>query len=292
MPNDIRLSELKVGALINISSGGCDSKSEQNMLGILRGAGVVRPRTWCGEAEEMEKLFKEAAKQKLDLLIVLGGDGTIRRAAETCAEASPYLITLPGGTMNILPRALYGDLSWEDALKNTLAAPSTRDLSGGRVANKQFFVAAIVGAPALWVHARESVREVEIIDAMEKGSVALQNMFETKLSYLISDEINGEAEAVVIICPLVSEEMSSSEQTLEAAVIGVENAADLIRLATLAAFGKWRDDKKIHLTKTKRLALQSSKEMPAALDGETVNLGTRAEIDFIPRALTVLVPAK
>ena len=292
MPNDIRLSELKVGAIINTSSGGCDLESEQKMLGILTGAGIVGPKTWCGEAEEMERFFTEAAGQELDIFIVLGGDGTIRRAAEACAETSPYLIALPGGTMNMLPRALYGDISWEDALKNTLAAPSAKKLSGGRVANKQFFVAAIFGAPALWMPARESVREGDIINVIEKGNVALQNMFETKLHYLISDQIKGKAEAVVLICPLVSEEMSSSEQALEAAVVGVENAADVIRFATVAAFGKWRDDKKIHLTKTKRVAVQSSKEIPATLDGESVNLGLRAEVNFVSRAVTVLVPAK
>jgi diacylglycerol kinase family enzyme len=87
-------------------------------------------------------------------------------------------------------------------------------------------------------------------------------------------------------------QMSGSEQVLEVAIVDVENAVEVIRLATAAAFGKWRDDRKILLTKTKRLAVQSSKEIPATLDGESVNLGTRAEIDFVSRALTVLVPGK
>jgi diacylglycerol kinase family enzyme len=292
VPSDISLSELKVGAIINTSSGGCDLVSEQKMLSILTRAGIVEPKTWCGEGKEMERFFAEAAREKLDIFIVLGGDGTIRRAAEACTETAPYLIALPGGTMNVLPRALYGDLSWEDALKDTLAAPSAKMLSGGRVANKQFLVAAIVGAPALWVKARESVREGHIVDVIEKGSIALQNMFETKVRYLISEQVNGEAEAIVLICPLISEEMSGSEQALEVAIVDVEKVAEVIRLATAATIGKWRDDRKVLLTKTKRLAVQSSKEIPATLDGESVNLGTRAEINFVSRALTVLVPGR
>jgi diacylglycerol kinase family enzyme len=292
VPNDIRLSELKVGAIINTSSGGSDSESEQRMLRILTEAGIVEPKVWCGEAKEMERFFAEIAGQELDIFIVLGGDGTIRRAAEACSETSPYLIPLPGGTMNMLPRALYGDLSWEDVLKNTLTAPSAKMLSGGRVAKKQFLVAAIVGAPTLWVQARESVREGDIVNLIEKGSIAFQNMFETKVQYRMSERINGEAEAVVLLCPLVSEEMSGSEQAFEAAVVDVENVVEVIRLATAAAFGKWRDDRKILVTKTKRLAVQSNKQIPATLDGESVNLGTRAEIDFVSRALTVLVPGK
>jgi diacylglycerol kinase family enzyme len=288
----MRLSELKVGAILNTSSGGCDSESEQKMRSILNRAGIVKFKAWCGAAEEMDRSFAEAAEQKLEVLIVLGGDGTIRTAAEACAEKGPYLIPLPGGTMNMLPRALYGDVSWEEALTNTLTRPSAKVLSGGRVTDKQFFVAAIVGAPALWAEPRESMREGEVFDAIEKGSVALQNMFETKLRYVISKEIKGEAEAVALICPLISEQMSDSEQALEAAVIDVESAAEVIGLATIAAFGKWRDDRNILLTKTKRVTVQSSKDIPATLDGERVNLGRTAEIDFISRALTVLVPAK
>ena len=290
--NDIRLSELKVGAIINTSSGGCDLESEQKMLSILKGAGIVEAKMWCGGADYMEPSFAEAARQKLEVLIVLGGDGTIRTAAEVCAQEGPYLIPLPGGTMNMLPRALYGDVSWGDALKNTLTAPSAKVLSGGRIADKQFFIAAIVGAPALWTQARESIRDGDIIDAIEKGSVAFQKMFETKVQYLISGEIKGEAEAVALICPVISEEMSDSEQALEAAVIDVESATEVIGLATAAAFGKWREDRNILLTKTKRVGVQSSKNIPAILDGEIVNLGRSAEIDFVSRAVNVIVPAR
>jgi diacylglycerol kinase family enzyme len=292
VPNDIRLSELKVGAIINSSSGGCDSESEQKIFSILRRAGIVEPKVWCGEAKEMERSFAEAAGQKLEVLIVLGGDGTIRTAAEVCAEKGPYLIPLPGGTMNMLPRALYGDVAWEELLKNTLAAPSLKVLSGGRIAGKQFFIAAIVGAPALLTEPRESMREGNIVDAIEKGSAAFRQMFDTKIQYLISGGMKGEAKAVVLICPLISKEMSDSEQALEAAVIDVESATEVIGLVSTAAFGKWRDHRNILLTKTKRVDVQSSKDIPATLDGEKVNLGMSAEIDFVSRALTVLVPAK
>jgi Sphingosine kinase and enzymes related to eukaryotic diacylglycerol kinase len=247
---------------------------------------------WCGGADHMEPSFADATEQKLEVLIVLGGDGTIRTAAEACAEKGPFLIPLPGGTMNMLPRALYGDVSWEDALKNALTAPSVKVLSGGRIADKHFFIAAIVGAPALWVEPREAMREGDIVEAIEKGSVAFRNMFETKLQYTISEEIKGEAEAVALICPLISEEMSDWEQALEAAVIDVESAADMIGLASTAAFGKWRDNRNIRLTKTKRVDVQSKKDIPATLDGERVNLGRSAEIDFVSRAVTVIVPAK
>src|SRR6266699_1094141 len=183
--NAIRLSELKVGAIINTSSGSCDLGSEQKMFSILKRAGIVESKMWCREADQMEPSFAEAAGQKLEVLIVLGGDGTIRTAAEACAEKGSYLIPLPGGTMNMLPRALYGDAAWENALKDTLADPAIKMLSGGRVAdaNALFFVAAVVGAPGLWMEAREAMREGDILDAVHKGGIAFEAMFDTTIQY-------------------------------------------------------------------------------------------------------------
>src|SRR5512133_3710129 len=133
-PNAIHLSELKVGVIINTSSGGYDLECEDKMLDILNGAGIVEAKIWCANADELERSFTEAARQKLQVLVALGGDGTIRRAAEACAAQGAYLIPLAGGTMNMLARALYGDTSWQDALDKILAATSAKVLSGGRVA--------------------------------------------------------------------------------------------------------------------------------------------------------------
>jgi diacylglycerol kinase family enzyme len=286
----IHVSQMKVAAIINTSSGGCDSESEAEMLDILARAGVTNCKTWCGESDEIERVFVEAATHKPEVLVVLGGDGTIRTAAEAGTKTGTYLIPLPGGTLNVLPRALYGDSPWQETLAETLANPLTKELSGGRVGDKIFFVAAVVGAPGLWMETREAIREGDILDAVGKAGVAFEAMFDTTIQYFISPAVNGEAEVVAVICPLVSEQMSDSEQTLEAAAIDVENASELIGLATAAAFGKWRDHESVTLTKTHRITVQSNKDIPLVLDGERVKVGNEAEIDFAPHAVNVIVP--
>jgi hypothetical protein len=59
----VRLSELKIGTIINTSSGGCDSESEEEMLKILKGAGIGGPTIWSGTADQIERSFAEAAAQ-------------------------------------------------------------------------------------------------------------------------------------------------------------------------------------------------------------------------------------
>ena len=53
--NAIHLSELKVGVIINASSGGYDLECEHKMLDILKGAGIVEAKIWCGDADQMER---------------------------------------------------------------------------------------------------------------------------------------------------------------------------------------------------------------------------------------------
>ena len=286
----VDLSGLKVGAVINTSSGGCDADSEAEMRHIFKSAGVTNYKTWCGESHQMERAFAEAATEKPKMLAVLGGDGTIRTAAEACTRTDTSLLPLPGGTLNMLPRALYGDMSWQEALKSTLAAPSRKPLSAGRTGDALFFVAAIVGAPGLWMEARESLRERELGDAVEKSAVALRAIFETKIRYSISPGVRGEADVLAVVCPLVSEEMSDSEEALEAAAIDVENAGELFRLATASAFGRWRDDETVTLTKTRKVTVQSNKDIPVFLDGERVPASKNADITFVAHAVNVIVP--
>ena len=262
---DLDVSRLKIGAIINTSSGGCDSESEAEMLDILNSAGVTNCKIWCGASDRIERAFAEAATHKPDVLVVLGGDGTIRSAAKAFSGTDSYLIPLPGGTLNVFPRALYSDLSWQEALRTTLAEPSTKALSGGRTAGELFVVAAIVGAPGLWMEARESMRKSAIVDAVEKSAVAFQAMFDTRIQYAISPKMSGETEILAVVCPLASQEMSDSEQAFEVAAIDVENAGKLLGLATAAAFGKWREDENVTLTKTRHVTVQSTRDVPLFL---------------------------
>src|SRR5262249_34974366 len=158
---------------------------------------------------------------------------------------------------------------------------------GGRTAGELFFVAAIVGAPGLWMEARESIHERDIVDAVERSAAALQAMFDTKIQYAISPQMSSETEILAVVCPLVSQEMSHSEQALEAAAIDVESAPELVRLATTAAFGKWRHDQSVILTKTRQVTAQLTRDVPLFLDGERANVGKKAEISFVPKAVNV-----
>lgn len=284
------LKNLKAAVLLNTASGSCTEAAATEIDAILEEAGVRGARTWICSPEQIAGAFKEIAVYRPELFIVLGGDGTIRCAAERSREIRTLLIPLPGGTMNLLPKAIYGDRSWQEALRDTLAAPMVKEVSGGCANGVQFFIAAIVGGPTLWTHAREALRTGDLPEAIARGMHAFTNMLAKKVTYSFSPTITGEADALVALCPLVSTEMSDSAQGLEAAVIEVEDAIGVLSLATSAAFGAWRENEKVTLTATKHVTISAAEDIPIILDGESMELGNTIDIAFIPNAFKVLAP--
>ena len=83
------LSTLEVGAVINTASGSCDADAEIDLAMISERAGLPLVRIWCASGADLAPALGEAKDEALDLLIVLGGDGTIRSAAALCAAEGP-----------------------------------------------------------------------------------------------------------------------------------------------------------------------------------------------------------
>lgn len=284
------LRSLRIGALLNTSSGSCDVGAEQELEALLRDEGLHLAKAWCGAGDTVAGALEEANGHELDVLIVLGGDGTIRSAAETCSANGPFLVPLPGGTMNMLPKALYGDRTWQEALAVTVRSPAVQPVNGGRIGAHQFFVAAILGNPSLFAEAREAVREGELGKAVGQGVEALRKSFSNALRYRFG-EAAGEAEAVSVLCPLTSRALRDDETALEAAVLTPHGAVDAFKLAMRTLFSEWRNDPNVTTAKVRRVAVGSDESIPAILDGETLELGTSATVEFVPTAFKALVPA-
>ena len=113
---------------------------------------------------------------------------TARSAAALCGPDGPLLAPLPGGTMNMLPHALYGEVDWKTALAETLEQGVVRPVSGGEVDGHPFYVAAILGAPALFAYAREEVRAGRLQRAIARAKVALRHVFSSQLRFQLGDE--------------------------------------------------------------------------------------------------------
>ena len=287
----VDLKSLRVGALLNTESGSCDRDAEALMRDCLREGGVAPAQVWCGGGAEVERSLDEAMAAELDVLIVVGGDGTIRAAAQRCSSGRLLLAPLPGGTMNMLAKALYGSRSWSDALRDTLAAPVVQEVHGGEVEGHRFFVAALFGEPTRVAEAREAVREGDLPAALSKGVVALRKALSAEIGYRFGDQLSGSAEVVAVMCPLTSAALADEDEVLEAAAIDLDGPLDAFRLGLAAAFADWRADPTVARAKLTKFELSHTHEIPALLDGERFMLRPRATVSLIKGGFRALTPA-
>jgi diacylglycerol kinase family enzyme len=278
----------EIVAVLNTGSGSCDETSSTKIKAVFEAAGLDHAEIVVVDPAGLDAAL-DSAVAKAKVVVVLGGDGTIGTAANKCGEHGPMLIPLPGGTMNMLPKALYGNLSWQDALTATLAKPKLQEVSGGEIDGHRFYCAAILGAPSLWADAREAVREGHLLQAAQKAVTATRRSLSDAVDYQFG-QVSGSAEAVAVICPLVSEAMDGGERAFEAVALDPTTASALFGLAFHAVYDGWRNDSSVTSVKAIKVVVEGHGALPMILDGEKVHAGRKAVVNFLPIAFRPIVP--
>ncbi|HEY3813151.1 MAG TPA: diacylglycerol kinase family protein [Caulobacteraceae bacterium] len=280
----------RIEIIVNPLSGGVGPRAAQECERLLATLDVdanlseINPRT-------MEADVARALESRPDVLVVLAGDGTARCAAAMAGPKGPLVAPLPGGTMNLLPHALYGQVDWKSALQTALTEGVARDIAGGEVDGRPFQVAAILGSPALWAPAREAVRSGKLRLAYLYARRAARRAFARTLRYCVDDQPSRRGEAIAIITPLISKAMVEPTG-LEVAQVDYKSAGDAFRLAAKTLFSDWRADPTVETQVARRVLVSAMRSIPAILDGEPVELGHVAEVRFMPCSFRALAPRR
>jgi diacylglycerol kinase family enzyme len=279
----------KVQLIANTASGSVGPRAPEEAEKILAEFGVEAV-VHAPQPQDLEACLKQAIDAGPDLLAVLAGDGTARAAVELCGANGPLVAPLPGGTMNMLPYAIYGQIPWQQALRGCLEAGEPRLIGGGEVEGRTFLVAAILGAPALWAPAREAARRGDLRNALRRGQLAWRRAFSGRLRYALDGGARGKAEAVSFICPLTSKALDNEAQYLEADVLTPASATEAFRLAFNAMTGDWRRDPAVQAVACRHAHVWASGGLPAVLDGEPVRLRAKVEVRWRPAVARILAP--
>lgn len=277
--------------VINVASGSVGVDAPDEMARLLAEHGVKAKVHACQPGELMDQL-KASVGTGPDLLITLAGDGTVRAAAELCGPTGPMIAPLPGGTMNMLPHAVYGSRPWPEALKLALEEGRERDLGGGCIEGHRFLCAAILGSPARLAPVREAAREGQFGKAFTQFRSALQRAFTGRLRYQLDSKRRDKAEALVLMCPIASKVMHAEDPQLEAAALNPTGAGEILRLGLNALVRDWRVDPAVDSQFCRSARVWSAQRIPALLDGETVLLKANTQVRYDPKICRVLTPPK
>jgi diacylglycerol kinase family enzyme len=292
-PNLARPRLARVEVIINPLAGGVGPDAIDAIGAILAEFGV-RSAARVATGQELAIAIRAAVDAAPDLVIALAGDGTARATASLCGPDGPLVAPLAGGTLNMLPHALYGPVDWKSALRASLADGEAVSVSGGEIDHRRFYVAAMLGAPARWARAREAARVGKLGQAMRHVQSAWKRTFVRQLSFSLDGKARRKTQALTLMTPLVSRVSSAGEQALEAVVLDFRDAAEAFRLGVRTVAGilgaDWRADPAVEVRHCRRGQAWSSGRLPAILDGEPMQLHKRVDIRFIPKAFRALAP--
>jgi diacylglycerol kinase family enzyme len=279
----------RVAAVVNAASGGVGPGAAAALAGLVSDHGLELSLAEPAP-DEVEAAVRAAVDAAPDLVIILAGDGTARLAAELSGPQGPLVAPLAGGTLNMLPHALYGVRPWAAALTETLESGVERVVCGGRIAERAFYVAAILGAPALWGAVREAIRAGRFDKAGRGVRYALARAFSGDLHFALDGNPSRGTEALVLITPTVSTALHG-EAALEAASLDVRRADQALGLALNGLAGDWRRDPRVTVERCQRGHARARRSIPCILDGEIQHVGRAVDFAFEPRAFRALVPA-
>ncbi|MGE0742234.1 MAG: diacylglycerol kinase family protein [Hyphomonadaceae bacterium] len=273
----------KALVLFNAKAGSVAAGDEEKLVEALKAAGIEQVALF-GPEKISRRLLERA--RKFDVLIVLGGDGTARALAELAPRDGPPLVLLPGGTLNILPRALYGERAWPEALAAALERGVIKRLTAGRANGHAFYVAALFGAPTLLARAREAVREGKPLAAWRRFRHFMGRSFARSLRARPNRDPAKKAEAIGVLCPSFSGGIEAD--SLEWVRLDAKHLLDLARVGLRALTRGWRDDPVIEISKCRTGDIISLGVIPATLDGEPHTFLSRVRITYDKRGPRVI----
>ena len=255
----------------------------------------------AGHAREIGSLHGRT----YDMVFTLGGDGTAMEVAGALAWSGIPIGVLPGGTGNLLARALGISRDVERAVPELLAG-SVREIDLGVVLGHHFAVAAGVGIDAAmvaetpaWMKRRLGVWAYTLIATRAALRAVVRKQF-----FLARIEVDGEVveqrAAAVLFAnfgAILENRISFGpgitvdDGMLDCCIFAPSNLFDAIRIMWRVTRRDFRPDRALLYRKGKHFRLETDPIMSLQADGELLGV-TPAVITVEPLAAHLLVPTR
>ncbi len=266
--------------ICNTQSGGHDEAVREQIEMLCRDHGTPLVATFAlpeGDIPDAAQL----KLQRIDLLLVWTGDGTINAAATQAAGWDGAILVLPGGTLNLLSKALHGDRSAPEILTDALQVKMRRSaIPTIRSDTDTAFITVVAGPATRWAEVRETMRQDGIIEASRAAPEALDEMMNAPGVRVGAD---GKTYPAVILTP--------TPTGIRADGILTEGTGDVLRHGLAWLGGDFRDGPSEPIATGETLALESDETICLEFDGELgemasparFSIGTSA-VDFVATA--------
>ncbi len=251
------------------------------------------------------RLLSAEHGRSYDVVFALGGDGTAMEVAGALARTGIPIGVLPGGTGNLLARALGIPRSVARAVPALLNG-TTRQIDLGVVLGHQFAVAAGVGIDASmvadtprWMKQHLGVLAYTLM-ALKAALVAVL----TRRFFLARVEVDGEVierrAAAVLFANFgailedriaFGPDIVVDDGLIDCCIFSPSNLRDAIRIMWRVLRRDFRPDPALLYRKGTRFRLETEPILPLQADGELLGV-TPVEVTVEPLAVHLLVPSR
>lgn len=292
-----------VGCVVNPTSGDGDGARLGREVRSLFPAATVSTTVTSGPAE-----VPVAARDYLDrdLLVGVGGDGTLGEVADALPVDAPPLFVVPAGRGNSAYRHLYGDRDWRDVARGLAEGVDARDvdvglLSGEPAVDRDRFVLGVsAGLFRRALDAAESLRFLPGPLAYFLGS-ARATVSETPVDVTVEGDgepvFDGEARLVAVgggryrgsafeLLP----ESRPADGRLHLLVVEATGGLDLLRVTRLARDGSHVSHPAVTYARAERFVVESPDGLPAEVDGSPLPGLRSVDLRVDPGGLTLAYP--
>lgn len=239
-----------------------------------------------------------------DIVVVGGGDGTIRAAIETHRGKGRPIGIIPGGTMNLLAHDFGVPEEPAEAAK-VIAAGHTIPVDYGCIDDNVFLHTCFTGLPVRIGRHREDLRgKGNLLDRLRLGIHAIRSLTRDPDLIIKAETRDGARDMVspsyAILVGTIGDQMiprpvratvNGGDMTVFA--IHPDSGADLARMVLKGAFGFLSGDSDVDKFIARSATIEGPRRnLQAMLDGEHVLLASPSTVSIISGDVEVFAPEK
>lgn len=246
-----------------------------------------------GDATEFAK---QACKQQLDVVVLVGGDGTIHEGINGLAEQAyrPKVGVVPLGTVNDFARALSIPLDAEEAI--AFIGGSTVEVDIGKLNGRYFTNVVAIGALPESV-GNVSSEQKSMLGALAYAWEGTKAAFQNDL-YTFDIDADGQQfseESLLILVALtnsiggmstIADEAVVDDGYLHGFIVKAGSTWTLAKLMTKIAAGTFRDDEQVHAFKARQMIINGPSGIQLNVDGDMME-HLPAHFSVLPKHITV-----
>lgn len=254
--------------------------------------------------DKLVAAIEAAAKRDVDVIVVGGGDGTVRSGARIAMQSGKTLGILPLGTLNRMARDLGIPLDVASAAA-ALAAGSTGRIDVASVNGQMYLCNSLIGLPPAYSAERARLRGRPFTERMTGYAQVLKSILWSRKRLHVTVDDGSEQKPLRVLSMAVANNaycekpgIGLTRPVLDGGELAVyasrhRSGWGMAKALVRAVLGRWKGDPHLEQFRGHDIVVRIARpQLKVSNDGELETMSTPLRYKTHPRALSILLPAR